>query len=105
VQETWKNGVYRGTPYGNCLHITLSRERFSVVAKIFLIFKLQLIDIPPDAIVAVATRRNGWLFFLKALEVKLCEYPSAPVSTLFFVSRRRQEWLDAFAACGVKLKG
>lgn len=103
MQETSKNGVYRGEPYGNCLNIVLSRERFNVVAKIFFILKLQLIDIPTSQIISVTPRRNAVLFFLKGIEVKLHEYPGAPISTLFFTSRRQQEWLDAFNTYGLEV--
>ena len=109
MKETWRTGSYRGSQYGHCLDIELDSERFSVVVKIFgfiKFIKVQEIDIPPSAIISVASRRSMMPFFQKGITVKLRidpRYPRSKIATLFFLTRRQQEWFDAFAAFGVPI--
>ena len=103
MKETWRTGSYRGSLYNFCLNIELDSERFSVVMN-FLGIKIQEIDIPPSAIISVTLRRSLLPFFQKGIAVKLRidpRYPRSKIATLFFLSRRKQEWFAAFAALGV----
>ena len=105
MKETWRTGSYRGTYYRFCLNIELDSERFSVVMN-FLGIKIQEIDIPPAAIILVTSRRSMMPFFQKGIAVKLRidpRYPRSKIATLFFLSRRQQEWFAAFAAVGVSV--
>ena len=105
MKETWRTGSYRGSQYNFCLNIELDSERFSVVMN-FLGIKIQEIDIPPSAIISVASRRSMMPFFQKGIAVKLRidrRYPRSKIATLFFLTRRQHEWFDAFAAFGVPI--
>ncbi len=103
MKETWRTGSFRGSQYGHCLSIELDSERFSVVMN-FLGIKITEIAIPPAAIISVTFRRSRLPFFQKGVAVKLRidpRYPRSKIATLFFLSRRQQEWFAAFAALGV----
>ena len=104
MKETWRSGSYRGSQYGKCLDIELDSERFSIVVRIFGVIKITEIDIPPSAIISVTSRRSLLAFFQKGIAVKLRinpRYPRSKIATLFFLSRRQQEWFAAFTALGV----